>query len=107
MNDPDWLRTKSQCKATRLAAHQESEIPRACPVESHVCSYQNPQTKGFGCHGLARGASRFLLFSAEREPPRPKAVASSRLLETVGVATSVNLHGTSPWHPVGCLRPSV
>jgi hypothetical protein len=30
------------------------------------------------------GASRFLLFSEEREPPRPKAVASGLPLEIVG-----------------------
>jgi hypothetical protein len=46
--------------------------------------------------GLPRGASRFLLFSWEREPPRPKAVASGLLLEIVGVATSVMLHGPRP-----------
>jgi len=48
--------------------------------------------------GLPRGVSRLRLFSWEREPPRDKPVASSFFLNTIGVATSVRFHGTSPWH---------
>ena len=59
---------------------------------------QNQNPKLLDATGLPRGASRSLLFSFEREPPRPKAVASGLGAWAIGVATSVTLHGTSPWH---------
>jgi hypothetical protein len=51
----------------------------------------------FRCRGL-EPSSLTLVARDEREPPRPKAVASRLPLEIVDVATSVTLHGTSPWH---------
>jgi len=53
------------------------KIPRACPVELHVSCYLATNVK----------------------PPRGKPVASWLLLQIVRVATSVKLHGASPWHP--------
>src|SRR5574341_94055 len=52
------------------------EMLRACPVVSHAGRY----------------------YSDNREPPRDKPVASREKI-LARVATIVNLHGTSPWHP--------
>ena len=38
-------------------------MPRACPVEIHVCSYTEFKTKFPDATGLPRGDSRSLLFS--------------------------------------------
>src|SRR5689334_18631606 len=53
----------------------QSKIPRACPVESHVCSYQNFKTKGV-------------------QMPRARPVERHVFCY---LATNVKLHGTSPW----------
>jgi len=47
---------------------------------------------------LPRGVLTLAAISWEREPPRLKAVASKRDVFSWRVATSVSLHGTSPWH---------
>ena len=53
------------------------KMPRACPVEFHICCYTESKLKFPDATGLSRGESRLLLYSWEREPPRRKAVASS------------------------------
>jgi hypothetical protein len=60
--------------AAKQNQNQSLKMPRACPVETHVCCYLASNVK-----------------------PRPKAVAPSFGLK-VGVATIVKFHGTSPWH---------
>ena len=52
-------------------------MPRACPVEVHVGRYKNA-------------------FFDQLRMPRPGAM---EVHVYVGLATSVRLHGTSPWHP--------
>src|ERR1044072_5019856 len=45
--------------------NQGVRMPRACPVESHVCRYTISPTKVSGCHGLAPWS---LMFAATRFP---------------------------------------
>lgn len=61
--------------AAKQNQNQSLQMPRARPVETHVCSY----------------------LASNVNPPRPKAVASSYRLK-IRVATIVKFHGTSPWH---------
>jgi hypothetical protein len=44
------------------------KMPRACPVESHVRRYTESKPNALDATGLPRGVSRSLLFSWEREP---------------------------------------
>ncbi len=50
---------------------------------------QNQKSNSPDATGLSRGVSRSLLSSWKREPPRPKAVASSLRVNRIDVATSV------------------
>ena len=103
------------------------EMPRPCAVETHARRYKIRRKGSCRCHGLvpwrltlaakaqapitksierepprrkALASSRVLrLFvAAKREPPRRKAVASTRGFLTYFVAASVSLHGARPWH---------
>ena len=63
--------------ATKRRPLDQLWMPRACPVEVHVGRYKNA-------------------FFDQLRMPRPGAM---EVHVYVGLATSVRLHGTSPWHP--------
>src|SRR5690349_21465262 len=105
----------------------QSNIPRACPVESHVCStsrrYHGLAPWSLMCAapvedttGLPRGVSCVQHQSKiPRACPVESHVCSYQNFKTKGVqmprarpverhvfcylATNAKLHGTSPWHP--------
>jgi len=81
------------------------KMPRACPVEPHVCGYKKPSNKSFqmpwacpmefhaGCYSFQREAPRrkavasrpvvsCWLCSGQREAPRDKPVASASLFSS-------------------------
>jgi len=88
-------------------------MPRACPVESHVRNYRGVAPGHQDATGLSRGGSRWPLRQILPRRLWLKAPGGQRqnharlheffdfnlwIEELFGVA-SVNLHGTSPWHP--------
>src|SRR5690242_10994145 len=81
----EFIMTNETIPRADAALHKKSKIPRACPVESHVCSYQNSKAKGV---------------------PMPRACPVERHVSCY-LATNVKLHGTSPWHPDRWVRGGV
>ena len=73
-------------------------MPRACPVEIHDGSYTESYPNSPDATGLPRGDSRSLLFSSEREPSTAQGRGIQFCWLVGRVASSVSLHGTSPWH---------
>jgi hypothetical protein len=63
-------------------------MPPACPVEHDVNFFSEKQPR----------------VGNQREPPPGKPVASPKDLWQFSLATSVNLHGISPWHQESPLK---
>src|SRR6185503_17475221 len=69
------------------------------PWSFHACGYTRIFRNPLDAMGLSHGGAHALCYLAlERESPRHKAVASGTLGQCEAVATSIKLHGTSPWY---------
>ena len=80
-------------------AQKVGKIPRACPVESHVCRYKNPKIQVLKMPRACPVEPHVCCYLAENvnlhgaRPWHPV-----YLLKSISVANSVILHGASPWH---------
>src|SRR6266446_3325337 len=79
-------------------------MPRPCAVEVHVCRYEEswnrimmPRPCAVEVHVSCYSNRKLWTDSSKRETPRGKPVASRKILCFL-IATSVRLHGTSPWY---------
>jgi hypothetical protein len=82
-------------RARRRFAQKVKEIPRACPVEFHVCCQPNQTQMPRACPGESH-VYCYLALNVNlhgTSPWHPVFIA-----ETIGVATNASLHGTRPWH---------
>jgi hypothetical protein len=61
-----------------ICRHALIEMPRACPVVAHVCSYSPIGTSGQDATGLSSGGPRCELNSNKHEAPRGKRVVSQK-----------------------------
>src|SRR5207244_4067530 len=77
------------------------QIPRACPVEAHVCCYLDrnlPHGPG-RCHGLDPWSSHVYCWAgANSVNLHPASGWHPSKTKAEFLAVSVTLHGASPWH---------
>src|SRR5258705_792890 len=90
-----WLLAKNGCQLLEDATPLRGGVSRWLLLELVVCGQrEHPTGQARGIHGSVVRC----LSSSKREPPRGKPVASREALSDALVATSVSLHGASPWH---------
>ena len=71
------MTTFVQSPSLRLCTKSRKDTTGFAPWSFMCAAMRIPRSRSEDATGWPRGASRSLLFSQKREPPRPKAVASS------------------------------